>query len=144
MEVTTYSLLKIDLIYFLTGASGLAEKLRSSIDTGLIPVDFTEREEQFGSNYKPPMARTPFIRLFIGALDDFMLKLLLVCAVVSICFDMGFAKKSELTTGKSRKSKYNGLLTLLFTIAWIEGAAIFIAVFVVAFVGSYNDFKKEQ
>ena len=29
-------------------------------------------------------------------------------------------------------------------IAWIEGTAIFLAVFIVAFVGSYNDYKKEE
>jgi hypothetical protein len=29
-------------------------------------------------------------------------------------------------------------------LAWIEGAAIFIAVFVVASVGSWNDYKKEE
>ena len=29
-------------------------------------------------------------------------------------------------------------------VAWIEGAAIFIAVFVVAMVGSWNDYKKEE
>jgi hypothetical protein len=73
------------------GPTGLAEKLRSNLETGLIPVDFAEREEHFGSNYKAPMVRNPFCKLFFGALDDFMLKLLLVCAVVSICFDMGFA-----------------------------------------------------
>ena len=32
----------------------------------------------------------------------------------------------------------------LFTLAWIEGASIFIAVFIVATVGSYNDYKKEE
>jgi hypothetical protein len=30
------------------------------------------------------------------------------------------------------------------SLAWIEGAAIFIAVFVVAMVGSWNDYKKEE
>ena len=34
-------------------------------------------------------------------------------------------------------------INILF-LAWIEGAAIFIAVFVVAFVGSFNDYKKEE
>ena len=29
-------------------------------------------------------------------------------------------------------------------IGWIEGFAIFLAVFIVAFVGSYNDYKKEE
>jgi len=33
---------------------------------------------------------------------------------------------------------------LILDIAWIEGAAIFIAVFVVATVGSWNDYKKEE
>lgn len=35
------------------------------------------------------------------------------------------------------------LLRLNIVIAWIEGTAIFIAVFVVAFVGSWNDYQKE-
>jgi len=38
-----------------------------------------------------------------------------------------------------------GILNLiLLNIAWIEGTAIFVAVFVVATVGSYNDYKKEE
>ena len=64
-------------------------------------MDFKEREEHFGSNYKAPQKRTPFCRLFLGALDDFMLKLLLVCAVVSISIDMGFADASDRSHGKS-------------------------------------------
>jgi len=55
-----------------------------------------------------------------------MLKLLLVCACISISIDLGFADP------KDRK------------IAWIEGTAIFIAVFVVASIGSWNDYKKEE
>jgi magnesium-transporting ATPase (P-type) len=59
-------------------------------------------------------------------LDDFMLRLLLVCAVVEIAVEVGFADAEERRT------------------AWIEGVAIFIAVFVVAGVGSWNDWQKEQ
>jgi hypothetical protein len=29
-------------------------------------------------------------------------------------------------------------------LGWIEGFAIFLAVFIVVFVGSYNDYKKED
>jgi hypothetical protein len=32
---------------------------------------------------------------------------------------------------------------LIIYTAWIEGFAIFVAVFVVAFVGSWNDYQKE-
>jgi hypothetical protein len=67
---------------------------------GLTPVDFQEREGHFGSNYRPPPKRTPFCKLFIGALDDFMLKLLLVCAVVSISIEVGFADAEDRSHGK--------------------------------------------
>jgi magnesium-transporting ATPase (P-type) len=65
------------------------------------------------------------MKLFLGALEDFMLRLLLVCACISIAIDMGFAEEDERSH------------------AWIEGVAIFAAVFVVAFVGAINDWKKE-
>jgi Ca2+ transporting ATPase len=66
----------------------------------LTPVDFKEREEHFGSNYKEPQKRTPFCRLFMGAMEDFMLRLLLVCAVISISIDMGFADEHDRSHGK--------------------------------------------
>jgi len=31
-----------------------------------------------------------------------------------------------------------------YLIAWIEGTAILVAVFLVAFVGAWNDYKKEE
>ena len=54
-----------------------------------------------------------------------MLRILLVSACISISVEMGFAKGHERSH------------------AWIEGFAIFVAVFVVAMVGSWNDYKKE-
>jgi hypothetical protein len=55
-----------------------------------------------------------------------MLRVLLVCAVVSIAFDLAFSDPAHRNT------------------AWIEGAAIFLAVFIVSFVGSFNDYRKEE
>ncbi|MFS8159919.1 MAG: cation-transporting P-type ATPase [Candidatus Roizmanbacteria bacterium] len=83
---------------------GLAESLHTNLEKGLIPaVDFDDRKIAFGTNFKEPTKRTPFCRLFMGALEDFMLRLLLVCAVVSIVFDMAFAESnSERTTGKDQ------------------------------------------
>ena len=63
----------------------------------------------------------------MGALEDFMLRILLVCAVISISFDLGFSQNND-----ERK------------IAWIEGTAIFCAVLIVASVGSWNNYKKEE
>jgi len=67
-----------------------------------------------------------FWKILKEALDDFMLKVLLVCAAFSITFDMILADPHE------REH------------AWIEGTAIFVAVMVVAGVGSFVDWKKEK
>ena len=65
-----------------------------------------------------------------------MLKLLLVCACVSISIDVGFADPGDRSHGKFNTINFY----LIRIIAWIEGFAIFVAVFVVAFVGSWNDY----
>ena len=80
--------------------TGLEQKLRTNYDKGLTPTDFEERGNHFGSNYKPPQKRTPYYKLFLGALDDFMLKLLIVCACVEIGIEVGFAEPHERVTCK--------------------------------------------
>ena len=54
-----------------------------------------------------------------------MLKLLLVCACISIAVDMGFAGEHE---------RYY---------AWVEGFSIFVAVACVSLVSSISDYSKE-
>jgi len=71
------------------------------------------------------MQRTPFFSLLLGALDDFMLKILIVCAIFSIVVDMSLATPEERSH------------------AWVEGTAILIAVAVVSFVTAWSDYKKE-
>ena len=73
----------------------IQEGLRTSYSTGLTPVDFADREIFFGHNKKPPAKTVSFWSLFFGALDDFMLKLLLVCACISISIDVGFADPAD-------------------------------------------------
>jgi magnesium-transporting ATPase (P-type) len=65
--------------------------------------------------------------MVLAALDDFMLKLLIVCAIFSIVVEVGF------NINKPEKLKT----------AWIEGFAILVAVAVVSLVGAWSDFKKE-
>ena len=67
---------------------------------GLSGNDFAERTEKFGNNYrKEPVAKSWF-SLFMVALEDQMLKLLIVCAVFSITFDMILAEAHERSHGK--------------------------------------------
>ena len=87
--------------------------------------DHDRRDAQFGSNYKPPPKRTPFCTFFLAAMDDFMLKILLVCAFLSIAIDMSLADADHRS------------------MAWVEGTAILMAVFVVSSVGAYNDWAKD-
>lgn len=90
----------------------LAENLRTSFEHGLTPIDFDQRNEHFGSNKKPPAKRTPFCTLFFGALDDFMLKLLLVCACVSIAIEVGFAEEHDKSHGKPIRFKLTFIYSL--------------------------------
>ena len=54
-----------------------------------------------------------------------MLKILLICSVIQVAIDVAFAEPGEHKT------------------AWIDGVAIFLTVMIVAFVGSWNDYKRE-
>jgi hypothetical protein len=61
----------------------------------------------------------------LGALDDLMLKILIVCAIFSIVVDTSFATAE--TIGH----------------AWIDGTAILFAVAIVSGVSAWSDYKKE-
>lgn len=63
--------------------------------------------------------------MLLAALDDFMLKILIGCAVFQLAIELSTADKEHLKT------------------AWIEGFAILLAVAVVSFVGAGSDYKKE-
>jgi len=78
----------------------------------LLPIDFDQREEHFGTNKKPPPRKVSFCSLFFGALDDFMLKLLLVCACISIAIDVGFATPDDRSYCKNLYS--NSRITFVF------------------------------
>ena len=78
----------------------------------------------FGSNDKPPPQRTPFWQMLLAVLDDIMLKILMVCAVVSITVDY--------ITHKEGGAPW-----------YVEGVAIWSAVAVVSLVGAISDYQKE-
>lgn len=82
------------------GAHGLMEKLNTSLEKGLTPHDFDARTQFFSSNFKAPPKMTPYWKLFLAALDDFMLKFLSVCAVVQLVIEVSFADASHRSTCK--------------------------------------------
>lgn len=94
--------LEVKLLFYRIslGIHGMTEKLRTNIEKGLTPNDFEERDKHFGSNYKAAPKRTPYCKMFLGALNDFMLKFLLVCATIDIAIETGFAEGEDINTGK--------------------------------------------
>jgi len=105
---------------------GIIKKLNSDKDKGITPEQNEQRAAAFGSNEKASKVAESCCSMFKSALDDFMLKLLTVCAIVSITVDMGTVEHSE-----------------EYAHAWIDGFAIMVAVLVVSGVGSVVDYKKE-
>lgn len=112
------------------GIDGLAAKLCVSVASGLPESEaqdaFATRIAVFGKNelIEPPMVT--IWELVWNALKEPILILLLVSAVVSIGFGVGFAEEGHESTG------------------WIEGFAIIVAVFLVVGVTAGNDYSKEK
>ena len=104
---------------------GIIKKLNSDKEKGITPEYNEQRRVAFGSNERDAKVADTCCSMFKSALDDFMLKLLTVCAIVSITVDMSMADPHELSH------------------AWIDGFAIMVAVLVVSGVGSIVDWKKE-
>ena len=107
------------------GMEGIADKLKTSLSKGLLGDDLLKREVEFGTNKKDPPERAGLWNLWLGALDDLMLKILIVWAVVSMIISLIFEEENK-------------------GIAWIEGGAILLAVFLVSGVTAWNDHKKEE
>ena len=68
---------------------------------GLTGNDFAERTEKFGNNYREESEAKSWFSLFLNAFEDPMLKLLIVCAAISITFDMILADHEERKHGKN-------------------------------------------
>lgn len=95
-EVTT-----LDDLTFELGFERICEKLQVDVKVGLSGSDFTERKERFGDNFRPEAVAKSWISLFFGALEDFMLRALIVCAIFSIVFEMILATPDHRKEGKN-------------------------------------------
>lgn len=116
------------------GFDMIEEVLRTRFDGG-IPGDQRDLEERvihFGSNKPPPIKPKGFCKIFLETFNDFVLKLLLGAAIVSIIANM-VVEEDHRDIGNP--SSY---------LAWIEGFAILVAVAVVSLVGAFSDWSKEK
>ncbi|CEM02072.1 unnamed protein product [Vitrella brassicaformis CCMP3155] len=107
------------------GMAGLAKKIDTDLERGVVSGESIEhRKEVYGLNRFPEKKPTSFLMLCWQALQDFTLRILLVCALVSFVLALTLGERPD--------------------IEWIEGVAIFVAVLIVVMVTAVNDWKKEQ
>ena len=104
-----------------SGVDALVDMVGLDITSGLTPHQIESNRAIFGTNAMPSSPTTSYLMLLIAALSDTTLLILIAAACVS--FAIGYWEDPK--------------------IGWIEGAAIFIAVFLVSNISAGNDYSKE-
>ena len=104
---------------------GLADLLRCDISRGISSNDKSDLEWRMKIGSNEPKIREPkgLIYFIIESMEDKMLQILIVASLISLL--IGVCKE-----GLAR--------------GWIEGFAIFLAVFIVVTISSFNNWSKEQ
>ena len=116
---TTYR--DLETIKDLGGPEGIMSKLKTDPKNGISSVE--NRENDFGSNKVFIEPVPPFCSYVCEALEDLMVRILIVAAVVQIILGI--------TLGEDPAKD------------WIDGLSIIIAVLVVTLVGSITNYQKE-
>jgi len=99
--------------------------LDTSLKGGIDKRSHDARVAHFGSNMPKVKPRTTFCELVLDSLEDFMLRLLIVCAIFALITEMAFAKPEALSY------------------AWVEGGGILAAVAFVSLFTAASDYNKE-
>lgn len=98
--------------------------MKTTEERGIDPDTKPDRDLYFGSNAKEKPPRTTFFELLCEQLEDFMLRLLLVCAAFALVTELVFYPDHRAT-------------------GWIDGTCIFLAVAIVSTFGAASDYNKE-
>jgi len=88
------------VLFVCVGVEGISNKLKVETSKGLNGGDFPQRYEAFGNNDREPLKAKSFCTVFFEALDDFMLKVLLVAATGSLIFEYIGADSEDYSHGK--------------------------------------------
>ncbi len=94
------------------GVEGISNKLKVDSTKGRSGDSFPDRTKFFGNNYREPLKAKTFCTIFFEALDDFMLKVLIVAATGSLIFEYIGADPEDYGHGKWAISFKGQLLTV--------------------------------
>ena len=103
------------------GSEGIMSKLKTNPKKGISSIEF--RENDFGSNKVFIEPVPPFCSYVCEALEDLMVRILIVAAIVQIVLGITLGEEPEKD--------------------WIDGLSIIIAILVVTLVGSITNYQKE-
>ena len=103
------------------GSEGIMSKLKTNPKKGISSIEF--RENDFGSNKLFIEPVPPFCSYVCEALEDLMVRILIVAAIVQIVLGITLGEEPEKD--------------------WIDGLSIIIAILVVTLVGSITNYQKE-
>ena len=104
----------------------MAKYFRTDMNTGLSSsnaADLKWREEKWGNNHLPPEKENSILAHIIECFEDPTLRVLLAASIVSLIIGV---LKDGIKTG------------------WIEGTAIFFAVFLVVSISSYMNYQETE
>eukprot|EP00095_Tigriopus_kingsejongensis_P004686 maker-scaffold1243_size53534-snap-gene-0.3 protein:Tk04686 transcript:maker-scaffold1243_size53534-snap-gene-0.3-mRNA-1 annotation:"plasma membrane calcium-transporting atpase 2 isoform x2" len=126
----------VDKVKTYGGAKEICKKLKSSDSTGISgdSGDLERRRDVFGSNTIPPKPPKTFLQLVWEALQDVTLIILELAAIISLALSF-YKPPKEDKLDEAEEEDHP---------AWIEGAAILIAVTIVVLVTAFNDWSKER
>ena len=103
------------------GSEGIMAKLKTDAKRGIDSKN--DRENDFGSNKVFIEPVPPFCSYVLEALEDLMVRILIIAAVVQIVLGATLGEEPEKD--------------------WIDGLSIIIAILVVTLVGSITNYQKE-
>lgn len=106
------------------GFEAISSQLTPNLEMGLTQAQVEASRNKWGDNSMPQSPLKSFLELFLATFEDPTIIILLVCAILSLV--LGLIPEIS--------HEENG---------WIEGAAILVAVFLVAFVSAGNDYSKQ-
>lgn len=108
-------------------------------------ADGLERQRVYDKNEIPPKDTKNFFQLMWMAMEDKLLQLLIVAAIVALALGIyqavGFPAP-VVRCFNDATGRYDAYCTEP-QVEWVEGVAILIAIIIVVLVGSINDYQKE-
>jgi magnesium-transporting ATPase (P-type) len=116
-------------LYFLeelNGPSSLVQNLGVNPKNGVAASEIKDRELQYGTNKAKKIPPKGIFELIWEALEDTILRILILAAIVSIVVNVATADAEERN------------------IAWIDGVAILVAVFIAVSVTSIMNYKRDR